>query len=153
MYARLDLAEAWAIIGPLNWYGASSNLKLMFDRLVCMNGGNPKEELIDHKNPEKAMALEHSAQWEDLSVNHLEGRSAGFFCYGDEGGESVRPRVERPHELRLADHVLRLVVAVGEPLARGAVRPEVVRFGVEPRLVTQFLRPPVSSISLPPSSP
>ena len=38
LYARLDLADAWAIIGPVNWYGPTSNLKLMFDRLVCMNG-------------------------------------------------------------------------------------------------------------------
>jgi multimeric flavodoxin WrbA len=65
MYSRLDLADAWAIIGPINWYAPSSNLKLMFDRLVCMNGGNPREELIAHKDPEKAMALEHSPEWED----------------------------------------------------------------------------------------
>jgi hypothetical protein len=31
------------------------------------------------------MALEHSEQWKELSVNHLEGRTAAFFCYGDEG--------------------------------------------------------------------
>ncbi len=55
LYARLDLADAWAIIGPVNWYAPTSNLKLMFDRLVCMNGGNPREELIEHKNPELAM--------------------------------------------------------------------------------------------------
>jgi multimeric flavodoxin WrbA len=60
MYARLDMADAWAIIGPHNWYAATSNLKLMFDRLVCMNGGNPDEETIDHKDPEKAMAFEHT---------------------------------------------------------------------------------------------
>jgi hypothetical protein len=41
LYARLDLADAWAIIAPINWYAPTSNLKLMFDRLVCMNGGNP----------------------------------------------------------------------------------------------------------------
>lgn len=63
LYARLDLADAWAIIGPVNWYAPSSNLKLMFDRLVCLNGGNPREDLIAHKDPEKAMALEHSAAW------------------------------------------------------------------------------------------
>jgi hypothetical protein len=34
----------WAIIGPLNRYAPTSNLKLMFDRLVCMNGGNPREK-------------------------------------------------------------------------------------------------------------
>ena len=89
LYARLDLADAWAIVGPHNWYGPSSNLKLMFDRLVCMSGGNPREELIDHKDPEKAMAFERSPQWDELSVNHLEGRSAGIFCYGDGGGLEI----------------------------------------------------------------
>ena len=91
LYARLDLADAWAIIGPVNWYGPTSNLKLMFDRLVCMNGGNPREELIQHKNPELAMALEHTPEWEALSLNHLEGRTAGFFCYGDGGGDELDP--------------------------------------------------------------
>lgn len=79
LYARLDMADAWAIIGPINWYAPSSNLKLMFDRLVCMNGGNPDETTIKHKDPELAMKLEHTPVWEALSVNHLEGRTAAFF--------------------------------------------------------------------------
>lgn len=99
LYARLDLADAWAVIGPHNWYGPSSNLKLMFDRLVCMNGGNPREDLIDHKDPEKAMALEHSPEWEALSVNHLEGRTAAFFCHGDEGADELDAS-GRPRKLR-----------------------------------------------------
>jgi hypothetical protein len=99
LYARLDLADAWAIIAPVNWYGPTSNLKLMFDRLVCMNGGNPREELIDHKDPEKAMALERSPEWEDLSLNHLEGRTAGFFCYSDAGANEIDPS-GRPKKLR-----------------------------------------------------
>ena len=91
MYARLDLADAWAIIGPVNWYAPSSNLKLMFDRLVCMSGGNPREDLIGHKDPEIAMRLEKSPEWATLSRNHLEGRTAGFFCYGDGGGDELDP--------------------------------------------------------------
>jgi len=102
MYSRLDQADAWAIIGPVNWYGPTSNLKLMFDRLVCMNGGNPRENLIDHKNPEMAMELEHKAEWKDLSLNHLEGRTSGFFCYGDGGGDEMdsenRPKLLRHKE-------------------------------------------------------
>ncbi len=100
LYARLDLADAWAIIGPINWYAPSTNLKAMFDRLVCMDGGNPREELIEHKDPELAVKLEKSPQWKELSVNHLEGRTAGFFCYGDKGAdetdESGRPKLLRP---------------------------------------------------------
>lgn len=89
MYTRLDMADAWAIIGPINWYGPTTNLKAMFDRMVCMNGGNPDERTIDHKDPEKAMALEHTEKWKEMSVNHLEGRTAAFFCYGDEGGDEM----------------------------------------------------------------
>jgi hypothetical protein len=99
LYARLDLADAWAIIGPVNWYGPSSNLKLMFDRLVCANGGNPREDLIDHKDPELAMKLETSPDWEELSANHLEGRTAAFFCYSDEGANEMDAD-GRPKKLR-----------------------------------------------------
>jgi hypothetical protein len=99
LYGRLDLADAWAIIGPIYWYGPTSNLKLMFDRLVCANGGNPREDLIDHKNPEKAIALERSPAWEDLSLNHLEGRTAAFFCYSDDGANEMDPD-GRPSKLR-----------------------------------------------------
>jgi NADPH-dependent FMN reductase len=99
LYARLDLADAWAIIGPVNWYAPSTNLKAMFDRLVCMNGGNPREGLIEHKNPELAMQLEHTPEWEKLSVNHLEGRTAAFFCYGDGGGDEL-DESGRPKKLR-----------------------------------------------------
>ncbi len=102
LYARLDLADAWATVGPVNWYGLTSNLKLLFDRLVCMNGGNPREDLIKHKDPELAMKLERKAEWKKLSLNHLEGRTAGFFCYGDGGGDELdaegRPKILRHKE-------------------------------------------------------
>jgi hypothetical protein len=69
----------------------------MFDRLVCMNGGNPRSDLIEHKNVERAIELEHSPQWKELSRNHLEGRTAAFFSYGDGGAdeldESGRPEM------------------------------------------------------------
>lgn len=99
LYTRLELADAWAILGPVNWYAPSTNLKAMFDRLVCANGGNPREELIEHKNPELAMRLEGSPEWEELSQNHLEGRTAAFFCYGDGGGDELG-QDGRPKKLR-----------------------------------------------------
>jgi hypothetical protein len=89
LYARLARADAWAFIGPVNWYGPSSNFKLLFDRLVCMNGGNPRPDLIAKKDTLLAQSLERSAQWRELSKNHLEGRSAGFFCYGDRGAAEL----------------------------------------------------------------
>lgn len=81
--------HTWAIIGPANWYAPASNVKLMFDRLVCMNVGNTDEKLMSYKDPEMAIALEKSEQWKELMINHLEGRVAGFFCYGDHGGKEM----------------------------------------------------------------
>ena len=99
LYARLARADAWAIIGPVWWYAPSTNLKALFDRLVCMSGGNPRPDLIDKKDTRKAQALEKSEMWRDLSRNHLEGRSAAFFCYGNEGANELdadgRPSVLR----------------------------------------------------------
>ena len=95
MYSRLDLADAWAILGPVNWYAPSSTLKLMFDRLVCCNGGNPREDLINHKDPELAMALEHKPEWKELGLNHLEGRTCAFFTYGDDA-QDERDADQRP---------------------------------------------------------
>ncbi|MFJ7441475.1 NAD(P)H-dependent oxidoreductase [Methylorubrum thiocyanatum] len=89
LYQRLARADAWAIIGPVWWYGPTTNLKAMFDRLVCMSGGNPRPDLIDKKSTLKAQALERSALWPELTKNHLEGRTAAFFCYGNEGGNEL----------------------------------------------------------------
>ncbi len=97
LYRRLARADAWAFIGPVWWYGPTTNFKAMFDRLVCMSGGNPRPDLIDKKNTQKAQALERSPQWRELSRNHLEGRTAAFFCYGNQGaneiGPDLRPRI------------------------------------------------------------
>ena len=99
LYQRLARADAWAIIGPVWWYGPSTNLKAMFDRLVCMSGGNPRPDLIDKKSTLRAQALERSPLWAELTRNHLEGRTAAFFCYGNGGGSELdadgRPRILR----------------------------------------------------------
>lgn len=91
LYGRLARADAWAFIGPIWWYGPTSNFKLLFDRLVCMSGGNPRPDLIDKKNTQKAQALERSPLWAELTANHLAGRTAAFFCYGNEGGNDLGP--------------------------------------------------------------
>jgi hypothetical protein len=112
LYGRLARADAWAFIGPVNWYGPSSNLKAMFDRLVCMNGGNPRPDLIDKKDTRKAQALERSPLWRELSKNHLSGRTAAFFCYGDDGGneedgQGMPRNLEHPEWFDAARHPMR----------------------------------------------
>jgi multimeric flavodoxin WrbA len=112
LYGRLARADAWAIIGPVNWYGPSSNIKAMFDRLVCMNGGNPRPDLIDKKDTLKAQALERSPLWQQISRNHLSGRTAAFFCYGDDGANEEdgngRPKhMEHPQWFDATAHPMR----------------------------------------------
>jgi multimeric flavodoxin WrbA len=112
LYGRLARADAWAFIGPVNWYGPSTNLKALFDRLVCMNGGNPRPDLIDKKDTLKAQALERSPLWQELSKNHLSGRTAAFFCYGDDGGneedgKGMPKKLDHPEWFDASQHPMR----------------------------------------------
>ena len=78
LYRRLARADAWAFIGPINWYGQTSNLKLLFDRLVCLNGGNPRPDLIEKKNTVLAQALEQSPRMGG-AFEEPSGRAVGRF--------------------------------------------------------------------------
>jgi len=89
IYGRIYAADAILICAPVNWYNATSSIKMMFDRLICANGGNPDEKLIGHKDGALAAELENNPRWKELSLNHLEGRTASFFTYGDEGGDEL----------------------------------------------------------------
>ncbi len=92
IYGRIYAADAILVCAPVNWYSSSSSLKMMFDRLVCANGGNPRPDLINHKDGALAAKLEHSLEWKGFSLNHLEGRTAGFFVYADQGGDEIDDR-------------------------------------------------------------
>ena len=85
VYQRLERSHGFIIFTPIHWYGPSTMVKAMFDRLVCANGGLQFPDLIDGKDADKARKLEKSPQWEEIRTNHLEGRYAGFFIMGDNG--------------------------------------------------------------------
>lgn len=81
-------AHGVMIISPVNWYQASSPLKLMMDRLVCADGGNPDPTLTHGKDAQKAKDLEMQG-WP--YPKHLEGRVFSVVVHGDvEGAENVR---------------------------------------------------------------
>ena len=70
------------------WYQAPAVLKLMIDRLVCADGGNPDPTSTSGKDAEKAKALELEG-WP--YPQHLAGRAYGMVVHGDVSGvESVR---------------------------------------------------------------
>jgi len=88
IYPRWVEAHGILIVTPVHWYQAPSVLKLMMDRLVCADGGNPDPTTTSGKSPEKAKALE-LAGWP--YPRHLSGRAFAIIVHGDAAGaESVR---------------------------------------------------------------
>jgi multimeric flavodoxin WrbA len=88
IYPRWVAAHGIVIVTPVYWYQAPSVLKLMMDRLVCADGGNPDLTSTHGKKPEEAKALELEG-WP--YPRHLAGRAFGVFVHGDaDGAESLR---------------------------------------------------------------
>ncbi len=88
IYPKWAAAHGIMIVTPVNWYQAPSSLKLMIDRLVCADGGNPDFTSTGGKDPAKAKALELKG-WP--YPRHLAGRTFAVFAHGDASGtENLR---------------------------------------------------------------
>jgi multimeric flavodoxin WrbA len=88
IYPMWVAAHGVMIVTPVNWYQVSSPLKLMMDRLVCADGGNPDPTRTHGKDAAKAKAIE-LAGWD--YPRHLDGRHFSVVVHGDtEGAENVR---------------------------------------------------------------
>jgi multimeric flavodoxin WrbA len=83
IYERWVSAHAVIVLTPVNWYHTSSTLKLMIDRLVCADGGNPDPTSTNGKDAAKAKELELKG-WS--YPKHLEGRVYGVVVHGDVAG-------------------------------------------------------------------
>lgn len=83
IYEKWTAAHGVIILTPVYWYQAPSPLKLMIDRLVCADGGNPDPTSTSGKSAEKAKAIE-LAGWD--YPKHLAGRIYGLVVHGDVAG-------------------------------------------------------------------
>ena len=84
-------AHGIMIVTPVNWYQTSSPLKLLMDRLVCADGGNPDPTTTHGKHAREAKEIEMKG-WD--YPRHLEGRLFSVVVHGDtEGAENVRRSV------------------------------------------------------------
>lgn len=83
IYEKWVAAHGVIILTPVYWYQAPSPLKLMIDRLVCADGGNPDPTRTHGKDAEKAKEIE-LAGWD--YPKHLAGRAYGLFVHGDVAG-------------------------------------------------------------------
>ena len=92
IYPRWVAAHGVLIVTPVYWYQAPSVLKLMMDRLVCADGGNPDPTSTQGKDPRRAKRLE-LAGWH--YPRHLAGRAFGVVVHGDtEGADVLRRSLE-----------------------------------------------------------
>jgi multimeric flavodoxin WrbA len=88
IYPLWVAAHGIMIVTPVNWYQVSSPLKLMMDRLVCADGGNPDPTRTHGKDAETAKQIELQG-WD--YPRHLAGRMFSVVVHGDvEGVENVR---------------------------------------------------------------
>ncbi|MBC7499242.1 MAG: NAD(P)H-dependent oxidoreductase [Herminiimonas sp.] len=88
IYEKWVAAHGVIILTPVYWYQAPGVLKLMIDRLVCADGGNPDPTTTHGKKAAEAKELE-LAGWS--YPKHLAGRTYGLVVHGDVAGiEGVR---------------------------------------------------------------
>jgi multimeric flavodoxin WrbA len=88
IYPMWVAAHGIMIVTPVNWYQVTSPLKLMMDRLVCADGGNPDPTRTHGKDASRAKEIE-LAGWD--YPRHLAGRLFAVVVHGDvEGAENVR---------------------------------------------------------------
>ena len=90
IYPRWVAAHGVMILCPVHWYQAPSSLKLMIDRLVCADGGNPDPTLTRGKNPQRAKEVELKG-WH--YPRHLAGRVFSVVVHGDAGGAETLRRI------------------------------------------------------------
>lgn len=83
IYPMWMRAHGVMIITPVHWYSPTSVLKLMMDRMVCADGGNPDPTTTDGKDPKLAKTLELKG-WD--YPKHLKGRSFSVITHGDTEG-------------------------------------------------------------------
>jgi len=88
IYERWVSAHGVILLTPVYWYQATSPLKLMIDRMVCADGGNPDPTSTHGKKAAEAKDMELRG-WD--YPKHLAGRMYGVVVHGDVAGiEGVR---------------------------------------------------------------
>ena len=83
IYERWVAAHGIIILAPTYWYQSPSPLKLMIDRMVCADGGNPDPSSTHGKRVVEAKRLEQKG-WD--YPKHVAGRTFGVVVHGDVAG-------------------------------------------------------------------
>jgi multimeric flavodoxin WrbA len=100
VYNKLEKCDAFFVLTPINWSAPSSVVKSFFDRLVCASltlTTEQAEEILGKenlKNSKITRKIEKSCKYDTMLKNHLEGKHAGFFAHGNNGGADYKEFVK-----------------------------------------------------------
>ena len=89
IYERWVAVHGVIILAPTYWYQSPSPLKLLIDRMVCADGGNPDPSSTHGKKVAEAKQIEQKG-WN--YPKHLAGRAFGVVVHGDVAGVEVHRR-------------------------------------------------------------
>jgi multimeric flavodoxin WrbA len=93
VYTLLQECDAFLVFSPIHWHSLSSQIKTLFDRLVCVNQtltvDDAKKIMGDGniKNADITGKFARSGTYDNMLRNHLEGKVCGFYAHGDDGAD------------------------------------------------------------------
>jgi multimeric flavodoxin WrbA len=93
VYMKLQKCDAFVIVSPIHWHSLTSQIKTLFDRLVCINQTltiDDAKKLMgadNIKNSEITGKFARSGKFNNMLRNHLEGKVAAFYAHGDDGAD------------------------------------------------------------------
>jgi len=108
VYSKLKECDAFVIFSPIHWHSLSSQIKTLFDRLVCINQtltvDDAKKIMGDGnlKNSEITGKFARSGKFDGMLRNHLEGKVAAFYAQGDNGADDYEGK-ELPESYDVLD--------------------------------------------------
>ncbi len=98
VYKLLQDSDAFIIVSPIHWHSLTTQIKSLFDRLVCINLTMDVWDAINVigregiKDPKVTGKLAKTKKYNSLLRNHLEGKVAGFYVHGDNGADDYSDR-------------------------------------------------------------
>jgi multimeric flavodoxin WrbA len=91
VYEHLQNCDAFVVFAPIHWYALPTQVKALFDRLVCVNltlTVEDAEKIMGKGNIKNSDITGHFSKlgnYDGMLRNHLEGKVCGFYVHGDDG--------------------------------------------------------------------
>lgn len=97
IYKKLQKCDAFIVFTPINWWSVTSQVKALFDRLVCASLTITHDQSVklfgdNFKNPKFTKKFSNTEEYKKMVKNHLEGKIGAFYVHGDDGADDYKNR-------------------------------------------------------------